>query len=617
MEEDMFEQWFLANGGYINPNIEITKDQITGRYLRVLDGEALGAGSLIISCPHELTISWLNVIKGSETFLGQFDLGDMYHAVNEVVIVRFFVMNEYIKGEDSFWWPYIRSLPQPTDAQLLGTPLYYDDEDWLWLRGTNLEHAATKTERMWYNEYDEVMQSLVRIEGSLANDWSWSLYKWAATIMSSRCFPASALANSILAERSSGSHGTPAGIPGDAIEPGSPVLIPGIDLLNHRPSAKVTWQWTSINCRLVINENLGAGTPICNNYGQKSNEERKRMPSSRLPASLHGLDSQVTQPTRKPERASESQVEAALEARRETVHWVRLRNSFIDKIPQDAPPSYEFSPGFLNGVATALCNLREKTAGHPHLQGQIDFANPDMSRNKLKVLAAATMLLQRQLSNIVDHNANLPQWPDNIRQFHAARYRRGQLHILRTVNASLLGRLSGLVGDSSARDFRVVRLEHMLAEAPSPLLTDFRAALNAGLGTRKASKIRERGWVECAFTLWVCGVWLWGQGLESRSATGGLDLQSRMVQWLGFLRRAYKDDEAVTGPADEQLAESYLGVIQAAVQKNPRSVYGSGACTLARMRWCLNVVREESVMCPSFEGRAGDEHDELVLFFEC
>ena len=237
-----------------------------------------------------------------------------------------------------------------------------------------------------------------------------------------------------------------------------------------------------------------------------------------------------------------------------------------------------------------------------------------------------TMLLQRQLSNIVDQSTNLPQWPDNVRQFHAARYRRGQLHILRTVNASLLGRLSGLVGfgEDSTRDFRIVRLDHMLAESPSPLLTDFRAALNAGLGTRKASKIRERGWVECAFTLWLCGVWLWGQtlGLESRSPTG-LDLRSRLVQWLDFLHDVYLDVsiiEHVTNSTDEddvQLAESFLSLIDAAVQKNPRSLYSSGACTLSRLLWCLHIVREESIMCPSFEGRSGDEHDELVLFLEC
>lgn len=344
------------------------------------------------------------------------------------------------------------------------------------------------------------------------------------------------------------------------------------------------------------------------------------------PQSLQGPNTRVAQTTSSMLRLSESHVEAASETRRENVHWVRLRNTFIDKIPRDAAPSYEFSPGFLNGVAAALCNQREKTGGHPCLQGQIDFVDANLSRNKLKVLAAVAMLLQRQLSNIDQHSANLPQWPDNVRQFHAARYRRGQLHILRTVSASLLGHLSELVGfsEDSTRDFRVVRLDHMLAESPSPLLTDYRAALNAGLGTRKAAKIRERGWVECAFTLWVCGVWLWGQtlGLESRSSTG-LDLPSKVVQWLGFLHNVYQDHsvtEHVTVPTDEddvQLAESFLDVIKAAAQKNPRSLYSSGACTLSRLLWCLHIVREESIMCPSFEGKSGDEHDELVLFLEC
>ena len=270
--EDDFEQWFLANGGYIHPNVEIASDPVAGRYLRVVDGQSLEADSLIVSCPHELTISWLNVVKGSETFLGQFALGEAYDTVNQVVVVRFFLINEYLKRRESFWWPYIRSLLQPTEAESLGTPMYYEENDWAWIRGTNLECAARKTESMWHLEYDEAMQSLVPMDGSHANKWSWPLYKWAATIMSSRCFPASALANNVSMKRAPGSADSK---PDDALEPGSPVLIPGNDLLNHRPSAKVTWQWTSISCRLVTNELLASGAQMCNNYGQKSNEECK------------------------------------------------------------------------------------------------------------------------------------------------------------------------------------------------------------------------------------------------------------------------------------------------------------------------------------------------------
>ena len=273
--EDDFEQWFLVNGGYIDPNVELARNDITGRHLRIVEGGSLTSDTTIISCPHELTISWLNVIRGSESFLSQFDLSDASYVVNQVVIVRFFVINEYLKGEHSFWWPYFQSLPQPTEARLLGTPLYYNDQDCLWIRGTNLEHAARKTERMWRMEYDEAMESLIPLDGSHATGWSWPLYKWAATIMSSRCFPASALANSTLMKNPPISGDSLLGDSDDTIEAGSPILIPGIDLLNHCPSVKVTWQWTSSSCRLMTNETLETGAQVMNNYGQKSNEERK------------------------------------------------------------------------------------------------------------------------------------------------------------------------------------------------------------------------------------------------------------------------------------------------------------------------------------------------------
>ena len=89
--------------------------------------------------------------------------------------------------------------------------------------------------------------------------------------MSSRSFPASALANSI--EVGTAIETRNVELHADTIEPGSPVLIPGLDLMNHRPLTKVTWQWGSINSRLVVNEETASGLQIYNNYGPKSNEE--------------------------------------------------------------------------------------------------------------------------------------------------------------------------------------------------------------------------------------------------------------------------------------------------------------------------------------------------------
>ena len=342
----------------------------------------------------------------------------------------------------------------------------------------------------------------------------------------------------------------------------------------------------------------------------------------------------VDQPCGRQLEDPKTSLEAELKSRREPVQWVRLRNSIVDKISCHEKPSFEFSPGFLNKIGTALSNQREKDNPNPYLREQVDFSSVDLSRIQLKMMATVVMVLQRQYSKIVEHSLSLPQWPENEKQFHAARYRRGQLHILRSVNASLLGTLSRLVGfnDSVTRDTRIMRLEHMLAESPSPLLIDFRAALNAGLGTRKAAKIRDRGWVECVFTLWVCGVWLWEQMFSSdNDSSTKSDLKIRICQWLHFLHDTYTDvpiqhsssanhdglgSSPVATDEDMLLVDSYLQLIKAAVQKNPRSLFNNCSCTSSRLLWCLNIVRKESVMCPSFEGKTGDENDELVLFLE-
>ena len=61
-------------------------------------------------------------------------------------------MDEFLKGEESFWHPYIQMLPQPGPYGF-ETPLYYDDGDRDWIRGTNLEAATTAREKQWRQEY--------------------------------------------------------------------------------------------------------------------------------------------------------------------------------------------------------------------------------------------------------------------------------------------------------------------------------------------------------------------------------------------------------------------------------------------------------------------------------
>ena len=90
--------------------------------------------------------------------------------------------------------------------------------------------------------------------------------------MDARCFPGAALANNkFVAERidvlTIGAS--------REIDHDSPVLIPGVDIGNHSPTANVTWLYNPEDCGLAIDDSYESGQQIWNNYGPKANEQRK------------------------------------------------------------------------------------------------------------------------------------------------------------------------------------------------------------------------------------------------------------------------------------------------------------------------------------------------------
>lgn len=51
------------------------------------------------------------------------------------------------------------------------------------------------------------------------------------------------------------------------------VLLPLIDLLNHKPLAKVEWQAGRENVGFLVLEDIAPGEEIANNYGPRNNEQ--------------------------------------------------------------------------------------------------------------------------------------------------------------------------------------------------------------------------------------------------------------------------------------------------------------------------------------------------------
>ena len=157
-----FESWFLTNGGYLHPSIEIAADDHNGSFLRVKQNHILSPGSLVVSCPHHLTISW--------PVVNQLHFPDVHSTFTPHVATRLFLIKQRLLKAQSPWWPYINSLPFS-----FSTPLWYDEDDLLWLRGTNLGNAKKIREEAWRQEYENAMQSLFTrgCDSQQQHLWTW------------------------------------------------------------------------------------------------------------------------------------------------------------------------------------------------------------------------------------------------------------------------------------------------------------------------------------------------------------------------------------------------------------------------------------------------------------
>ena len=308
------------------------------------------------------------------------------------------------------------------------------------------------------------------------------------------------------------------------------------------------------------------------------------------------------------------------------IHWVSTLKS-----------DYEFSPRFLADFAIAVENHRERVNVDNDPPASGHFWDTPLSRNKLHVVCAVFMILQKGQAAIKKHDGDLPQCAQNVRQIDAARYRQSQLQILETVLSSLGGKLKSYVGFNTLGDtesMRTIRLEHTLMCSPTRMLKDFRNILKAGMGSRDPEKIRQRGGADFAFTVWLCGL---------RACLDCADLEPRFVRWLHFLSKVYPENAQIKqsnqsreadahsmdgtewfDPIRNKEAEgdlslvvaSYLDAIRVAVAKHPQSLYNDPKITAERLQWCLNVVRMEGVWCPNLQENGQEEEDEWMLFLD-
>lgn len=158
-QEDRFETfktWFLHNGGVFGNHVDLQYKPARGFHLCTSSAIALQSSESIVSCPRSLTISSINAIEGNDPFVSRFENGPL----PSLTLFCFFLVEQYQLGRLSFWWPYLSILPDPLTEHPFETPLYYDNGDMRWLRGTSLEHSARKMEESWRQQHLEGLRQL-------------------------------------------------------------------------------------------------------------------------------------------------------------------------------------------------------------------------------------------------------------------------------------------------------------------------------------------------------------------------------------------------------------------------------------------------------------------------
>ena len=265
------------NQGYLFPDVRIAHSPSKGFHLIVAESCVVEAETRIVSCPMPATMSVLNALdiapfschgtKFPKTFLDN-------NVGRPEVLQTFFLMEQFLMVDTSWWAAYIKTLPTPTEVDELQ---FETGEDLAWLEGTNLKGGFATQTTKWQDMYSKALREL-KILGwprALHGEYSWDLFRWAATMFGSRSFTSEVLADTEPADRARMSgrmcvkraeH-----IP-QLFTDRFAVLLPLLDILNHRPIAQVEWQARSTFVGLQVLDRFNAGQELCNNYGPRENE---------------------------------------------------------------------------------------------------------------------------------------------------------------------------------------------------------------------------------------------------------------------------------------------------------------------------------------------------------
>ncbi|EHK47093.1 hypothetical protein TRIATDRAFT_298882 [Trichoderma atroviride IMI 206040] len=259
--------WAASHHATLHPSAEIYDDPDTGLSFRVRPSAApIAPYEPIVSLPTTLSLSYANALQPTPAFPREFLSRARPHVIGRLLLIK-----ELLRGEESFWWPYIQALPQPEDVDDWALPPFWPEEEAELLEGTNVEVGLDKIRDDLKREFREAKAMLLASQKDAEDDFSElltrELYNWAYCIFSSRSFRASLVMTEAQQQA----------LPEDVSVDDFSVLLPLFDIGNHDMAVDVRWELDAANsgaaCQLRVGREHQPGQQIFNNYSPKTNAE--------------------------------------------------------------------------------------------------------------------------------------------------------------------------------------------------------------------------------------------------------------------------------------------------------------------------------------------------------
>ncbi|KAK1240008.1 hypothetical protein MKX08_007450 [Trichoderma sp. CBMAI-0020] len=260
-------RWTASHGASLHPSVEVYDDADTGLSFRVRASAApIAPFESIVSLPTALSLSYANALQPTPAFPRDFLARTRPHVVGRLLLIK-----ELLRGDESFWWPYIQALPQPEDVDDWALPPFWPEEEAELLEGTNVEIGLDKIRDDLKREFREAKALLLASQKDAEDDFSElltrELYHWAYCIFSSRSFRASLVMTAAQQQA----------LPEDVSVDDFSVLLPLFDIGNHDMTVDVRWELDTADsgaaCQLKVGREHRPGQQIFNNYSAKTNAE--------------------------------------------------------------------------------------------------------------------------------------------------------------------------------------------------------------------------------------------------------------------------------------------------------------------------------------------------------